>query len=215
MAYGEQHLLYSFTGTMPGGEVWSCGVRTSGALGPTDQVTLDALATNGVVQWSTFHATAANVIGSGVIFDLCTVRVISTAGITVGQSERSPASPVAGSGSVNKPNQCAVVVTLITAVAGRRGRGRFYVPVLGGTITGANRVAPTQRDSLADTAAAMLSGINDGLDNATYAARVGVQSQTGLSDAVVTSIRVGDVWDTQRRRRDNIIESYTSRAVTP
>ena len=61
----------------------------------------------------------------------------------------------------------------------------------------------------------MLGVLNDGLDNALYAARVGVQSQAGPSSAVVTTIRVGDVWDTQRSRRDNLVESYTSRAVAP
>ena len=215
MAYGEQHILFSFTGVMPGGEVWSCGVRTSGALGSTAQVTLDALAAAGVAGWSTFHSTVANSLGAGVTFELCTVRVISTAGITVGQSEVSPVAPVLGSGTVTKPNQCAVVVTLMTATAGRRGRGRYYVPVLGNNPTATGRITAAQRDSIATTSATMLGVLNDGLDNALYTARVGVQSQVGLTSAVVTTIRVGDVWDTQRSRRDNLIEAYTSRVVAP
>ena len=215
MAYGENHLLYSFTGTLPGGEVWSCGLRTAGALGSTSQVTLDALAANAVIQWSTFHAVSANNLGTTVVFDLATVRVISTAGLTIGQAEGSPAAPVTGGGAVSKPNQCAVVVTVLTATAGRRGRGRFYVPVLAGSVTALGRLTAVHRDSLADTAANLLSGLNAGLANAVYPARIGVQSQTGLTSAVATSIRVGDVWDTQRRRRDNLVESYTSRPVVP
>jgi len=45
---------------------------------------------------------------------------------------------------------------------------------------------------------------------------IGVQSQVILDNgARVLSVRVGNVLDTQRRRRDAMTEAYSSATVTP
>lgn len=214
MAYANQHLLLQFSGTLPGGEVWSCGIRNQAVTGTPSQTILQTVATGASALWSTFHAVVNNAFGAGVVYDLVTARVISPAGVTVAQAEASPGTPTAGASAANKPNQCAVVVTLVSTLAGRQGRGRMYLPALGGTITTAGRLGTTQRDSIADTAATLVDGLSD-LSEANYvASRMAVQSQVGPTASQVVTIRVGDVWDTQRRRRDGMVESYTSRSVT-
>jgi hypothetical protein len=155
-----------------------------------------------------------NNFSTGVLFDLCTVREIGVDGVTVGQAEASPGSPVAGVGTPTKPNQVAVVITLISTLAGRRGRGRIFLPILAGTMGATGRMGSTQRDSLADTADTLVTGVGQAMGARVQADAVSVQSQVVPSSAIVTSIRVGDVFDTQRRRRDNLIESYTSRVIS-
>jgi hypothetical protein len=40
-----------------------------------------------------------------------------------------------------------------------------------------------------------------------------ITSYTGALNAEVTGCRIGDVYDTQRRRRDDLIETYTARTL--
>jgi hypothetical protein len=106
--------------------------------------------------------------------------------------------------SANLPTQCAVVVSLKTASSGPRFRGRMYMPPFtAASLTTDGRLLTATRDSLATAAAAWLTSIK-----ATTPGWVPVvYSRTGGSTTAVTAVAVGDVIDTQRRRRADLVEA--------
>lgn len=117
-----------------------------------------------------------------------------------------PANPiVAGVGVPSKPAQCTRVYSLGTGISGRRYRGRVYLPALATSMTTAGKAtvpantAAEFADFLIDAAAAWPGG---------GSIRPAVYSATGNIVTEVTSVRVGDVLDTQRRRRDALVENY-------
>lgn len=107
------------------------------------------------------------------------------------------------------PPQCAIVVTLRSALAGRSDTGRFYLPGPAATnITTAGRIDTTTTAALsARVEANFLVG-----NGAALGSEVIVYSRTHRSHVSVSVIDVGDVVDTQRRRRDKLTEN---RVATP
>ena len=105
------------------------------------------------------------------------------------------------------PFQCAPVVTLRTATLSRAGRGRFYAPSLAVDQVSAGRMLTTARDTLADAAEDLVQGLTSAGGNLV------IYHRGSGSTTLVTSLDVGDVIDTQRRRRNKLIESRTSRAI--
>lgn len=105
------------------------------------------------------------------------------------------------------PPQIAVAVSLRTALATRAGRGRFYLPpfavdqVLNGRL-----VSATQTDVL-DQAKQMFDSLVANSHTPV------IFHRTAASTTPITTIAVGDVFDTQRRRRDSYQESYVSDTV--
>jgi hypothetical protein len=92
-------------------------------------------------------------------------------------------------------------------LATRAGRGRFYLPpfavdqVLNGRLIGA-----TQTDVL-DQAKQMFDSLVANSHTPV------IFHRTAASTTPITTIAVGDVFDTQRRRRDSYVESYVSDTV--
>ena len=105
------------------------------------------------------------------------------------------------------PFQCAPVVSLRTATLSRAGRGRFYAPSLAVDQVAAGRMLTTARDSLADGALALVQGVTSAGGN------VVIYHRASGTTTPVTSLDVGDVIDTQRRRRNKLIEARTSRPL--
>lgn len=117
-------------------------------------------------------------------------------------------TPFPGNGpTLSLPPGTAEVVSLRTAQAGARGRGRMYLPALGNTsINVAGRIDSTVQQDLLAGMVAFFDSWNADLQ--TFP--VGVASQAGSFVSTVTSVRVGNVFDSQRRRRDQLTESYLS-----
>lgn len=121
------------------------------------------------------------------------------------------AASVYGGATTALPPQCSTVVSLRTPVAGARGRGRMYLPTLGSNaLYQDGRLAVASRSAIASAMQLFLNDWN--ADSGTQP--VGVASAVGGYVTTVTSIQVGDVIDTQRRRRDTLPESYLSAAIT-
>lgn len=112
-----------------------------------------------------------------------------------------------GSGAANQPLQSSAVLSLRTGVAGRRYRGRMYWPALAIAPSNFGTYTAATTGGLAEGAADLLAMI------AGAAPPVGVFSPVVVSGAadqvtLVTSVAVGNVPDTQRRRRNGLIETY-------
>jgi hypothetical protein len=105
------------------------------------------------------------------------------------------------------PFQCATVISLLTASATRHGRGRFYLPPLSATFLLNGKLNSTAMTTLDTAWTAFFDSLNtDGVNPV-------VRNRTGHISTPVTSARVGDVIDTQRRRRNKLTETYTVIAV--
>lgn len=135
----------------------------------------------------------------------------------IGASEYTLPTPVAGTGSPTKPPQTAMVASLRTASATAAGRGRLYWPALGTAIDATTlRLASGAAQVVANDVASYLTQIaNQAKASLTPVSLVqfgvSVYSPTKSSLTPVTNIRVGDVLDTQRRRRDAMPEQFATR----
>lgn len=147
----------------------------------------------------------------GVTWNLLTVSQLGGPGDPVVASTTRSLSAAGSAGAEGLPAQCAVVVSHLTAGAGSRNRGRMYLPP-----PAANAILTNGRLESTATAA-----IADAVQ-ATYEALVTAGSTpvvlsevAGGTSSTISSIRVGDVIDTQRRRRGDLGEVYTSRTISP
>ena len=105
------------------------------------------------------------------------------------------------------PFQCATVISLLTNSATRHGRGRFYLPPLAVSQTDQGRVSAAAMIVLDTAWTAFFDSLN------TSGITPVVRNRTGHVSTTVTSARVGNVIDTQRRRRNKLTEVYTVIAV--
>jgi hypothetical protein len=110
------------------------------------------------------------------------------------------------------PPQLSLGVSWQTPVIGRRGRGRIFLPSNAASqLTSAGRMSSTPQGAAKDAAVTMLEGL-------AYQAVGGsgpnvqpiVTGDPWTNYGVITGVRVGDVLDTQRRRRDQLAETYVS-----
>lgn len=187
-------------GTFPG-EIFQFGIHSSGVLGIDDAA--DLWETSVSAFWSGVEAQIAT---DTVLTRATSAELDETTGGQITRRDRDlnlPGTNVADS----LPFQVTAAVSLRTAEDNRRGRGRFYAPSLavdaqaGGTLTAAAQTA------LADSAQAMLQNMAAG-------GLVPVLlSRDTMVQREVIRIDVGDIMDTQRRRRNALIETRESRVL--
>lgn len=233
------HVLLTVHGSLPAGESWSCGLRslaTATALGGAPGAALAIAAGN---RWRGLanSANASYLFGNttgGLTFatiDGVTVRRLDEDGQTVEQYEGSPTTALVPNGPTREsyPNQCALVATLVTARAGRTGKGRIYLPCVTSLNVANGRIPGATTTSIATAVKAMIDGLNTDLRTATDPAqKLAVQSSVasqepgawtvgapgGYMGAAIVSVRIGDTIDTQRRRRSSITENYATAQIT-
>jgi hypothetical protein len=113
-----------------------------------------------------------------------------------------PSGAEGGGASSTLPPQCSLVTSLRTAAPGRRGRGRFYVGSLSETVTDTHGQTDTGIASTFANAASTLQEDVRAIGSIASTRYYGMVWHR-LSDqgAVVRSVDVGNIIDTQRRRR--------------
>lgn len=192
--------LHRVQGTYPG-ETWSFGVHTEStlSLGAVQSQWMSALTDF----WTDFAPlTSASVTA----VEATTVELDVATGRQLGGLD-DPRSDVGTSTAEVLPFQCAPVVSLRTALRNRSGRGRFYAPSLAVDQIADGRMTTAARDTLADAGQALLQGLT------AAGGEVVIYHRAAKGTTPVISLDVGDVIDTQRRRRDKLIEARTSRLV--
>lgn len=189
------------SGTAPG-EEWSWTLHTEGTGSTGDA--------------NTAFAAALTAFYTGGFAALTTADVVTTQASTAtidpatdGQTTRvESVLSLAGSGAGEMlPFQCATVCTLVTALANRHGRGRFYLPPLGALVLDGGRINTASMAGLATALGDFFDTLNTGGLSAV------VRNRTQHISTPVVSARVGNVIDTQRRRRNQLIEVYSNIAV--
>lgn len=210
-------LRVSIKGAMPGGEVWSInpvfqigGISTAEDIS-TDQATAMATAVTAVTIPSNLRL-AQN---SGTTWTGTRVEARRWNGDLAAIGEAVRATPTAGTGTSPHPFQTSLVISLRTAGVGASGRGRMYVPATGLAI-GTSTLRPTSATltpiladvkSYISSVAAALNGVT------TNDVVLSVWSRLHENTQPVTSLQVGDILDTQRRRRDTQVETYITTTI--
>jgi len=128
----------------------------------------------------------------------------------IGISQQVRTSPAFGSGTQARGAQNAVVLSLRTNTPGGSGRGRLYWPSIAGVIGTDLRLAPALALSIATDLKTYLLGMRSALAAAfpTIGFDLAVRSRTTHTTPHVNKVQMGTVLDTQRRRRDKVVEDY-------
>jgi len=208
------YVRVSILGASPNGEVWSVNpvFDPTGEFGSTvDQTALDSA------------ASAISLISPGafLLTGLSTALTITGARVEVRDdstddllaiSVKPRATPLVGTNTPARGPQDAMVISLRTDTPGGSGRGRLYWPFLGIGVTTALRIHPTDQANALSGMATYLHAMESALATAfpTIGFDLAVRSRLTHTTPHVTRIQIGDVVDTQRRRRDKYIESYVS-----
>lgn len=220
------HLLVSWQGNSPGGEVWSTGLRFCAALDTEAPITpgllqpsgsaLQAMA-DGIGALNTnkgFPTRAINDLSAAL--DLASIRVswLDSQGVLGSAAEYTFPTPVHGSDSMDRPLQVALVMTLNQgAQYGRHYRGRMFLPSIAGPpLDTQGRVAATARTDRLVEWATFIDQVATVIDEQAGGGGVIypiVWSRTTKLARTVNNLAMGDVLDTQRRRRDRLREART------
>ena len=149
-----------------------------------------------------------------------------------GQHVPAAANVWSGGSGISLPLECSLAVSLYGYAQGEfvpqraRKRGRMYLPPLnagamsGASFQSAGRVATAQHTGVALAVGTFFNDVHrmtvgqDPLDVGQNWDLV-VLSKAAVATTVVKQVRVGDVMDVQRRRRNNQVETYLSTPITP
>ena len=123
-------------------------------------------------------------------------------------------TPYAGSGAPSKPAQSAMVLSLRTNTPGASGRGRLFLPAINVPLdTTTLRLSTVTTGALLPNVVSYLRGVQDAMRDAGdffpwTSLNLCVVSRSTGQRPLVNRIQIGDVIDVQRRRRDEIRETY-------
>lgn len=220
MAYPNHNLLTIFGDLFDGDdsvEEWSINLRLCGSLTTAaDPEENDALAAV-ISSWFT-GSPMDTITHSGI-------RLVGFKHNAIGSNGRfetpeepntyTYTTPVAGyaGNTPNLPPQVALVVSLMTPKVGKSYRGRVYLPCGGGLVQNRFFVASSTPGTIAAAFADFIDGINTVTESAN-GTKVSIVSSKGFYTPV-TGVRVGNVYDVQRRRAKGLYQTYsTTEAVS-
>lgn len=203
------------SGTLGGGaDIFSVGFNYTPDLGapvitPTD-LNLWAAACATYFAGATLPNLKAGLSTSGTIREFRTYYHASDTGpaTTVGTASAS----IAGTGTANQPLPTSFVLSLRTALAGRRARGRAYWPALSVVVQAAGTFSSGFMSAAPTEARNMIVAFGDAASATDL--RPVVVSKVGAGQVTpVTQVAIGNVPDTQRRRRNALVETYSTAAI--
>lgn len=219
--YTENHALLRFGGpAWAEQEIWSCGLRLRHIGGDSaDPMLADAQASiEDVYDVLAAYWTRAETYSSA----FCELRWAELNPISAATGKYLfPNTPVrfegamARSSYVNAIPQIAYCVTLRGLNnRGPASRGRWYVPpgfVAAQPLTATGVVQQSLCEGMANSAGTLLDdlqSISVGAGPNTWSPHLYGDGKTGPADSPVATIAVGNVLDTQRRRRNSLEETY-------
>lgn len=222
MAFANQHVKVTVFGTVFGGaEEWSTGFHM-GSEDPgagnfsINETWLAAL----LPLWQTFFTSATIAFHSTWKTVGIKAAIIKTDGKTDIDNVRTAAygTPISGaSASQLYPGQVSLVAQLAAASpVGLGAKGRMYLPATTTGVLTTGHISTTAAQDVANGLRTFLDGAESAANSPGYVMNT---SQGRVSPAAapvnrrVTTVRVGTVLDTQRRRRNGLTETYMSAAL--
>lgn len=192
-------------GVIAGSEEFQHGVTVTSTETLT-QVADDAVST---AEGTLFSSDFLSNFTSGVAWSQINVAELGGFGEPVVASQIRSISETGTAEGAMLPPQCAIVVSHLTLGAGSRNRGRAYLPAVAASgLTTAGRITSTVRGELLTAYAGWLTSLDAAGSQPIVLSEVG-----GGAVSFITSVRIGDVIDTQRRRRGSLAESYASATI--
>lgn len=187
------------SGTYPGGEVWSFTLHTQGAptLTAAETAWVAAINAGWAAGLNARYSTQMSLTGTATAsLDVATGKQISRVADVLALAGTAAAEPL--------PAQCALVVSLRSAFATRSGRGRFYLPAMSTGVMTTGKVGGAAMT-------AIVAGIKALMDTLVAAGLTPcILNVTTHVTTVVTTFDIGNVIDTQQRRRNKLVEVRTS-----
>lgn len=206
---------YTISGTAyTGGEIWSTSFYM-GTVGSDVAVPNEAGLGDIDTAWKTFFQSTQVKVGTNWTTTQVKGVQLATDTKTIDGTQvyRAISPTYNGTGSSQKmPPQVSLCATLTTAVSrGLATKGRMYLPGITIAVLDSGKIPTTDAGYVATNLATFLSACNasTNLPGSVILASKGAKPLylDGVF-RVVTNTRVGDVYDTQRRRRDALVETY-------
>lgn len=208
-----RHWLFAFGGTLSEGtgaddEIWQCGIRgvpnATANYGDEDAI-LDRIAP----EISAWFALGATQMSASSKLDFIKLNEIAPDGkYAGGTSHTKMLTPVAGGYGSQMPGFLSVAWSWrSTQTRGRATHGRIYPPV--GLLQRNTSIITSDEQATFLAAAQNLLKIVDGRHDsgATPGMAGQIVSSFGLQ-RTITSIKIGNVIDVQRRRKNALVETY-------
>jgi hypothetical protein len=199
----------SFTGNMPGGDIFMHGVH----LSTDDGVLISAVMARAIAAHTALLTTASGMqsafttttVWAGIIVEQINVgdgSVLQTLVQSVNRTGTNVNPPL--------PGEVAICVTFRTAEVSRSGRGRWYLPCpANNVLTSTGRLITGNVTSIVTSMSAFFAALQSGLSGGD--AVVYSKKEAGVHSIV--SFDVGDVLDAQRRRRNKLVESRAGATI--
>ena len=230
MALAHRIHKVTFSGESFGGaEEWSTSLNIgfeSADAGDVQQSAVDAIA----AMWETFFTNPQSKFNNSWSTTQVKVARFNTNGKTDLAQVRyfGYGTPLLGGFVGNPfPAQISLAATLESAISrGPASKGRMYLPGIVASIGGNGKIVSGDVIGIADNFEQFISELNNSTDvpGTVILASPGrgtpfpgdfSDNYLPPTNARVTRVRVGDVMDTQRRRRNSLVEAYTTRDVEP
>ena len=193
-------------------DIWQCTLHMEGAGMPTADAALDDLVKD-LSTWMAASNSASSASLAWVKFN--EIDPISRRYKSATEThERILTTPVRGRvEGAGMPQQTLCISLLTGAKRGLASRGRFYPPATVASLGADGTVHPNAVNSTAQAARTLINSLNNwpGTDTP-FNGQVVVLGGNGTTRNV-TAVSVGNVMDTQRRRRNKLRESYTTLAL--
>lgn len=212
VTYAKDHFLFTFGGSSAGGDIWQCGVRFA-----TDSSTAPTWPVGGFVMQALYDpvktAFQASYISSGASLDWVKIALLGKDGHYKTEPQDLHLAPWPGQiGTLASGPQDSVCVSLWSgSTLGKGNHGRFYLPWNGCNVDrGTGRLASTLIPNIVAAWKTALRAIETSINNSgpgSSTVKLYILGPQGSAKAV-SHIRVGDVMDTQRRRRNALHEQY-------
>lgn len=228
MAFPTNYVKMTWGGTLAAGQdIWSCGLYLDAGLGIIDPIdeaqwaAIGELLPTYAAAVRQLHTDSDTRIPSGARLEWLKLAYLDVDGSYKAEAqEYIYPSPVGGGGGTAYIPQVACVVTLVSEKYKDPGKyNRFYLPAANTSTAGVYKMTAAETAGVAASAAAFIealeqvySGETDGVSWAGSISPV-VASKSYNQIMPVVSLRVGDVLDTQRRRRNKVYENYTEQEV--
>lgn len=202
------------TGTLD--EIWQVGVRGfNQGGGPVGQGQLQALATHvatgdsgntGLAKW--FTDSVSHIGNATQLNWVKCVNIGANGDYTGAPAIYQFGTPVLGGSAADAPSFCCVALSWTTGKSfGRARGGRIYPPNFGATRSSGAQITSSVQADLVQSALEFLSAVDVSGDQ--YDFNPSVVSASGVSNPI-TGVRVGNIYDTQRKRKDATRETYVS-----
>lgn len=226
MPYLHRFTRATISGTsFTGAEEWSTGFNI-GEVDADATMPTQAQADSIRDAWRTFMTSAGSATSNRYTATLVKLSSVGTDGKSNAADTIFADFPVVTTGTVatSYPPQVTVAATLIgLSPRGVASKGRMYLPGTSAGLEASGQIPTVAQGALATAFQTFLQAVNafEGTPNFVMLASPGSLNKDGTpriggsgpKNSIVQSIRVGSVYDTQRRRRNGLTEVYTSRVL--